>query len=94
MASGLGAYIALRDWRRRGQPTSTWGGWSADALRGWGGYFRFALPSVAMICAEWWTFEVVIIMSGWLARPDLSVAVMGLTINLSGGLGWQRAGPA
>ena len=54
MALGLGLYIAARDYRRRRRPDRTWDGWSGEALRGWGGYFRFALPSVAMICCEWW----------------------------------------
>ncbi len=45
---------------------------------------RFALPSVVMICCEWWTFEVMILMSGWMANPDVAVATMGVTINTSG----------
>lgn len=49
MAVGLGLYIAVRDRSRRDQPSRTWDGWSWEALRGWGGYFRFALPSVAMV---------------------------------------------
>ena len=57
MALLLAGHVAVRDWRQRGQPASTWGGLSADALRGWLGYIKFALPSCLMLCAEWWTFE-------------------------------------
>lgn len=31
-----------------------------------------------------WTFEAMILMSGWLAQPDIMVAVMGLLVNTSG----------
>ncbi|PSC71531.1 MATE efflux family [Micractinium conductrix] len=85
MALLLGAYIAFRDGAvLRGLPHATWHGWSRDALRGWRAYLRFALPSVAMICSEWWMFECVILMSGWLPEPDVAVAVMGICINTSG----------
>lgn len=33
---------------------------------------------------QWWLFEVLILMSGWLANPDLSVAVMGILLQTSG----------
>eukprot|EP00887_Chlorella_sp_A99_P002392 scaffold10.g2392.t1 len=84
MAAGLGCIIAVRDWLLRGEPRATWHGWSADALRGWGEYARFALPSVVMICVEWWTYESVILMSGWLENPAVAVAVAGIAINTSG----------
>ena len=59
----LGGYTIWRDWRMRDEPHATWKGWSWEALRGWGTYLRYALPSVAMLCCEWWTFEAVIIVS-------------------------------
>ncbi|KAL4443788.1 hypothetical protein ABPG75_011525 [Micractinium tetrahymenae] len=85
MAALLGLYCVARDAAvLRGLPHATWHGWSMDALRGWPSYLRFALPSVAMICCEWWTFEAMILMSGWLEQPDLTVAVMGILVNTSG----------
>lgn len=54
MAGALGGYVAARDARRAAAPDATWAGWSWQAFRGWGLYFAFALPSVAMICCEWW----------------------------------------
>ncbi|KAL4858417.1 Protein DETOXIFICATION 1 [Chlorella vulgaris] len=79
MAALLGAYILLRDAQLRGRELATWHGWSREALSGWSKYL-----SVIMVCVEWWTFEALIIMSGWLPDPDLTVAVMGICINSSG----------
>ena len=36
----------------------TWGGWSRECFHEWGVYIRVALPSMVMICLDWWTFEV------------------------------------
>lgn len=42
----------------------TWGGFSWDAFKGWGEYLRYGLPAAAMICLEWWAYEVVILLAG------------------------------
>jgi MATE family multidrug resistance protein len=54
--SQLAAYTVVREWRRAKDPHArhTWGGFSRAALGGWGTYLRFAAPSAAMICMEWW----------------------------------------
>lgn len=54
----LGAYCVARDRLLHGTTAATWHGFSAKAWTGWGQYCRFALPSVAMLCCEWSTFEV------------------------------------
>jgi MATE family multidrug resistance protein len=45
-------------------PKATWAGWSWDCLQGWGEYFSFGLPAVAMVCLEWWVWEIIIMMAG------------------------------
>lgn len=67
----------------RGSPRQVWHGWSAAALRGWGVYARLGLPSVAMNVVEWSAFEVCVIEAGWLPRPEISLAVMGLSLNIT-----------
>ncbi|KXZ45349.1 hypothetical protein GPECTOR_56g446 [Gonium pectorale] len=82
----LAAYTLVRDWRlcAARSPRATWGGLSAGAFEGWGTYLRFALPSAAMICMEWWIFELVILMSGTLGSfADVAVASMGISFNIS-----------
>ncbi|KAI7795688.1 hypothetical protein IRJ41_003186 [Triplophysa rosa] len=45
--------IHLRDLHK-----ATWDGWSRECLQEWGVYLRLALPSMLMLCAELWTFDV------------------------------------
>lgn len=84
MATSLGAFILIRDLQRAGQPHATWGGWTYEALQQWPQYFRFALPSVVMVCVEWWTFEALILMAGWLPDPKVTLAAAGIGINTTG----------
>ena len=58
MAILLAAYTVARDRLLHGSPLATWHGLSQKSLSGWVQYCRFALPSVAMLCCEWSTFEV------------------------------------
>ncbi|XP_040298047.1 multidrug and toxin extrusion protein 1-like [Bufo bufo] len=49
----------------------TWGGWSMACFEDWGPFIRLAIPSMLMLCIEWWAFEVGIILSGVLSMEDL-----------------------
>lgn len=42
----------------------TWSRWSRAALRDWGEFLSYALPSTAMLCAEWWGLELQSAISG------------------------------
>lgn len=33
-------------------------GWSSQCLQDWGPFFSLAIPSMLMICIEWWAYEV------------------------------------
>ena len=65
-----------------GDPAVTWNGLSPrDAFRGWVMYFRIALPSMTMLCAEWWAFEIVIFLAGTLGDVTLSAVGIGFQID-------------
>ncbi|KFW88179.1 Multidrug and toxin extrusion protein 1, partial [Phalacrocorax carbo] len=36
----------------------TWGGWSSECLLEWDSFTSLALPSMLMMCIEWWTYEI------------------------------------
>ena len=42
----------------------------------WGSYFHLAIPSMLMLCAEWWAFEIITIMSGYLGVDEQAVIVV------------------
>ena len=48
-----------------------------DSFRSWSEYFRLSVPATVMICAEWWAFEIVVILSG-----ILGVVEQGSTVIL------------
>ena len=35
-----------------------------DSLEGWSEYLAISLPTCLMLCAEWWFFEIMIILAG------------------------------
>ncbi|KAJ0043616.1 hypothetical protein Pint_18703 [Pistacia integerrima] len=43
-------------------------------------FLRFSLPSVVMICLEWWSFEIVILLSGLLPNSKLETSVLSICL--------------
>lgn len=68
--------------RRQAPSKCTWGGWTMEAFEGWGQYITMAVPSMVMICLDWWTFEVIVMLSGLLPNPDVTMSMMGITFNI------------
>ena len=69
-ASGSG--VPLWHLRRRGVGRNrTW-----RSVRGWREYLASALPCVGASCLEWWAYEGIILLAGWLPSPSAAVAVM------------------
>ncbi|CAO2643479.1 Multidrug and toxin extrusion protein 1 [Lemmus lemmus] len=43
-------------WRKLHQ--DTWGGWSWECLHDWASFLQLAVPSMLMLCIEWWAYEI------------------------------------
>uniref|UniRef100_A0A8C0JDZ1 Solute carrier family 47 member 2 n=1 Tax=Chelonoidis abingdonii TaxID=106734 RepID=A0A8C0JDZ1_CHEAB len=50
----------------------TWGGWSSECLQEWETFITLAVPSMLMICIEWWTYEIGSFLIGLLSVVELS----------------------
>nr|XP_009671242.1 PREDICTED: multidrug and toxin extrusion protein 2-like isoform X3 [Struthio camelus australis] len=50
----------------------TWGGWSRECLLDWDSFTSLAIPSMLMICIEWWTYEIGSFLIGLLSVVELS----------------------
>jgi multidrug resistance protein, MATE family len=37
---------------------------------GWGEYLAISLPATLMICAEWWCFEILALLAGYIGVVD------------------------
>lgn len=57
-------------------------GWSLECLQDWGSFFRLAIPSMLMLCMEWWAYEIGSFLSGQCGR--------GGTAGGGGGLAQKR----
>lgn len=54
---------------------------SMEIFHGIGEFFRFAVPSAVMICLEWWSFELLILLSGLLPNPELETSVLSVCLT-------------
>jgi len=64
-----------------GYHKQTWFVWSKKAWTRWGEFLKIAIPGMFMLCAEWWLFEVWIIISGLFGKVNL--AAYSVTWELS-----------
>ncbi|EEF28364.1 multidrug resistance pump, putative [Ricinus communis] len=58
--------------------------WTVDiggVCGGVGELLKLAVPSCLGICLEWWWYEIVIVMAGYLPNPTLAVAATGILIQ-------------
>lgn len=46
-------------------------GWSLECLQEWGPFVRLAVPSMLMLCLEWWLFEVGAFLAGLISEAEL-----------------------
>ncbi|WVZ76803.1 hypothetical protein U9M48_024736 [Paspalum notatum var. saurae] len=46
-----------------------------------GEIMKLAVPSVVMVCMEWWSFELLVLLSGLLPNPKLETAVLSICLN-------------
>ncbi|XP_039171109.1 protein DETOXIFICATION 12 isoform X1 [Eucalyptus grandis] len=51
---------------------------SMELFRGIGEFFRYAVPSAVMVCLEWWSFELLVLLSGILPNPQLETSVLSV----------------
>ncbi|XP_006973641.1 multidrug and toxin extrusion protein 1 isoform X2 [Peromyscus maniculatus bairdii] len=56
-------------WRKLHQ--ATWGGWSWECLQDWASFLQLAVPSMLMLCIEWWAYEIGSFLSGILGMVEL-----------------------
>ncbi|KAJ0039118.1 hypothetical protein Pint_22183 [Pistacia integerrima] len=59
----------------------TWTGFSREALHDIVSFLRLALPSAIMICFEYWSFDMVVLLSGLLPNPKLETSVLSISLN-------------
>uniref|UniRef100_A0A8I3P394 Multidrug and toxin extrusion protein n=1 Tax=Canis lupus familiaris TaxID=9615 RepID=A0A8I3P394_CANLF len=66
----LSALLFLYVWWRK-LHVDTWGGWTRDCFQEWNSYIQLAIPSMFMVCIEWWTFEIGTFLAGLISVTEL-----------------------
>ncbi|XP_010444324.1 PREDICTED: protein DETOXIFICATION 50 [Camelina sativa] len=54
-----------------------------DSVREWKKLLCLAIPSCISVCLEWWCYEIMILLCGFLIDPKASVASMGILIQIT-----------
>jgi hypothetical protein len=57
-------------------PKESWHLLNMNSFKGFGDYFVIGIPSALMLCLAWWSFEALIIMSGWIDVNSKATAVI------------------
>ncbi|XP_019452431.1 PREDICTED: protein DETOXIFICATION 16-like [Lupinus angustifolius] len=60
---------------------ATWNGISKEALNDIISFIKLAMASAVMICFEYWSFEMVVLLSGLLPNPQLETSVLSISLN-------------
>uniref|UniRef100_A0A8C7TSJ9 Multidrug and toxin extrusion protein n=1 Tax=Oncorhynchus mykiss TaxID=8022 RepID=A0A8C7TSJ9_ONCMY len=55
----------------KGLHKATWAGWSWECLEDWDTYVHLAIPSMIMLCVEWWTYEIGGFLAGLISEVEL-----------------------
>ncbi|KAK1301456.1 MATE efflux family protein 8 [Acorus calamus] len=58
---------------------STWTGFSMEAFHDILDFLKLSIPSALMTCLEYWSFEMVVLLSGFLPNPKLETSVLSIS---------------
>lgn len=61
--------------------------YSTYCLFSMGEFFKFGIPSALMACLEWWTCEIIVLLSGLLPNPQVETSVLSIGTRVSNELG-------
>ncbi|MED6163826.1 Protein DETOXIFICATION 51 [Stylosanthes scabra] len=64
-----------------GVHAGTWTKPSRDSFSGFKPLLQLAAPSCVSVCLEWWWYEIMIVLCGFLVDPTATVASMGVLIQ-------------
>ncbi|XP_078539714.1 multidrug and toxin extrusion protein 1 [Lissotriton helveticus] len=49
----------------------TWGGWTTECFQEWDSFIDLAIPSMLMLCIEWWAYEIGSFLAGIISMVEL-----------------------
>ncbi|BBN67956.1 MATE efflux family protein [Prunus dulcis] len=65
----------------------TWTGFSKEAFHGIPNFLKLSIPSAVMVSLEVWSFEMIVLLSGFLPNPKLETSALSISTRVSNQLG-------
>lgn len=59
----------------------TWTGFSKESFRHVLGNLKLALPSAAMVCLEYWAFEILVLLAGLFPNSEITTSLIAMCVN-------------
>uniref|UniRef100_M4E4L7 Protein DETOXIFICATION n=1 Tax=Brassica campestris TaxID=3711 RepID=M4E4L7_BRACM len=59
----------------------TWTGFSLESFRYVIINLKLSLPSVAMVCLEYWAFEILVLLAGLMPNPEITTSLVAICVN-------------
>lgn len=59
----------------------TWEGFSLESFYYVFGNLKLALPSAAMVCLEYWAFEILVLLAGLMPNSDITTSLVAMCVN-------------
>ncbi|PIN18346.1 hypothetical protein CDL12_09006 [Handroanthus impetiginosus] len=59
----------------------TWEGLSSEAFSYIYSNLKLALPSAAMVCLEYWAFEILVLLAGLMPNAELTTSLIAMCVN-------------
>lgn len=59
----------------------TWGGFSFESFHYILRDLKLALPSAAMVCLEYWAFEILVFLAGLMPNSEISTSLIAICVN-------------
>ncbi|KAK8519949.1 hypothetical protein V6N12_003915 [Hibiscus sabdariffa] len=72
----LATYVVFAD-----KFKNTWKGWSFESFRYIIRNSKIALPSAAMVCLEFWAFEILVFLAGLMPNPEITTPLIAICAN-------------
>ena len=52
-----------------------------ETFLNWGQYFKVAIPTTLLCCAEWWAFEFIVIFAGTIGINEVTAQIAIINVN-------------
>ncbi|XP_073128620.1 protein DETOXIFICATION 18-like [Henckelia pumila] len=59
----------------------TWEGFTRESFSHVFTNFKIALPSAAMVCLEYWAFEILVLLAGLMPNSEISTSLIAMCVN-------------